>query len=128
MDARLRKKVCFWYNGTSGEIRMGLPEEYPAIRGFEKIVCSTAHEAEIWSERMRRWELLKMHGGRTTRDDRRAHARRVAQPHSPLDGQRPQQHEPGVPAQASRTVRQAHRQNSIQTDQLSTQRSIRAWT
>jgi len=60
MDARLRKKVCFWYNGTSGEIRMGLPEEYPAIRGFEKIVCSTAHEAEIWSERMRRWELLKM--------------------------------------------------------------------
>ncbi len=38
---------------------MGLPEEFPAIPGYEKIVCNTAHEAEAWSERMRRWETIK---------------------------------------------------------------------
>ena len=55
----LSRGVVFWYNGTTGEIRMGLPEEYPAIPGFEKIVCKTAQEAETWSERMRRWETVK---------------------------------------------------------------------
>jgi len=57
--AQLRQKVVYWYNGTSGEIRMGLPEQFPAIAGFEKIVCNTAHEAEQWSDRMRKWESVK---------------------------------------------------------------------
>ena len=59
--AYLSRKVVFWYNGTSGEIRTGFPEEYDAPYGFEKIVCTTAHEAEIWSERQRRWDEFK-HG------------------------------------------------------------------
>src|SRR5215813_4164309 len=59
-DAQLRTKVIFWHDGTSGEIRMGLPEIYPAPYGFEKVVCNTAHEAEVWSGRMRRWEAYKL--------------------------------------------------------------------
>jgi hypothetical protein len=56
---QLAQKVVYWYDSTSGEIRMGLPENYPAPYGFQKIVCNTAHEAEEWSERMRRWEVIK---------------------------------------------------------------------
>ena len=55
----LRHKIIFWHNGTTGEIRMGLPENFPAAYGYERVVCNTAHEAEIWSERMRRWEGRK---------------------------------------------------------------------
>lgn len=58
-DVQLRTKRIFWHDGTTGEIRMGLPEIYPAPPGFEKIACATAHEAELWSERMRRWEFHK---------------------------------------------------------------------
>jgi hypothetical protein len=58
-NAQLSKKVCFWYNGTSGAILTGMPEEYSAPRGFEKIVCNTAHEAEMWSERQRKYEAFK---------------------------------------------------------------------
>ncbi len=59
MDVQLRTKVVFWYNGSSGEIRMGLPEIYPAPYGYQKIACATAHEAEVWSGRMRKWEQWK---------------------------------------------------------------------
>jgi hypothetical protein len=43
----------------TGEIRMGLPEQFPAPSGFTKVVCNTAHEAELWSDRMRRREISK---------------------------------------------------------------------
>jgi hypothetical protein len=43
----------------TGEIRMGLPEEYPAPWMFEKIVCGTAHEAECWSQKMREQESAR---------------------------------------------------------------------
>jgi hypothetical protein len=59
LNAQLTTKIVFWYDGTRGEVRMGLPEQFPAPDGFEKIVCSTAHEAEAWSERMRKWEAFK---------------------------------------------------------------------
>lgn len=59
MNIQLRNKICFWYDGTTGEIRMGLPESFPAPYGFEKIVCNSAHEAEVWSERMRKQEAVK---------------------------------------------------------------------
>jgi hypothetical protein len=55
----LQTKVVYWHDGTSGEIRMGLPEIYPAPYGFEKIVCHTAYEAELWSQRMRKWDAMK---------------------------------------------------------------------
>jgi hypothetical protein len=67
-QAQLSKKVCFWYNGTSGEIRSGLGEEYPSPYGFEKIICTTAHEAEIWSARQRRWEDFKHQMTQTERE------------------------------------------------------------
>lgn len=38
---------------------MGFPEMFRAPYGYEKIVCHTAHEAEMWSERMRRQEARK---------------------------------------------------------------------
>lgn len=58
-NVQLGYKPVFYYNGTTGEICGGLPEQYPAPHGFEKFVCTSAHEAEIWSERQRKWEELK---------------------------------------------------------------------
>lgn len=58
-NAQLTSKVVYWYDGMSGEIRMGLPEQYPAPYGFTKVVCNTVHEAEVWSGRMRQRELAK---------------------------------------------------------------------
>jgi hypothetical protein len=55
----LDTNICFWYDGTTGEIRMGLPANFPAPHGFQKIVCNSAYEAEVWSQRMRRWEAFK---------------------------------------------------------------------
>lgn len=57
--AQLHTKIVFWYEGTTGEIRMGLPEIFPAPYGWQKIVCNTAQEAETWSQRMRQWEKVK---------------------------------------------------------------------
>lgn len=59
MNAQLSKKPCFWYNGTTGEILTGMPEEFPAPFGYQKIVCTSAHEAEIWSERQRKQDDFK---------------------------------------------------------------------
>jgi hypothetical protein len=55
----LDTKICYWHDGTTGEIRMGLPANFPAPYGFQKIVCNTANEAEQWSRRMRQWETFK---------------------------------------------------------------------
>jgi hypothetical protein len=60
MNAQLTTKIVYWYDGTTGEIRMGLPEQFPAPYGFEKIVCNSVHEAEMWSERMRQREAEKL--------------------------------------------------------------------
>lgn len=59
MQAQLSRKPVFWYDGTTGEIRTGFPEHYDAPRGFQKIICTSAHEAEMWSERQRKWEQFK---------------------------------------------------------------------
>lgn len=59
MNAQLRTKLVYYYDGTTGEIRMGLPEQFPAPYGYQKIVCASVHDAETWSERMRRWEATK---------------------------------------------------------------------
>jgi hypothetical protein len=58
-NAQLSKKICYYYNGTSGEIRMGLPERFPAPPGFEKIICASAHDAEVWSDRLRKYNAFK---------------------------------------------------------------------
>jgi hypothetical protein len=58
MSANLSKKIVYWFSPTTKEWRMGLPEAYPAPDGFEKVVCNTAHEAELCSEKMRTWEAM----------------------------------------------------------------------
>jgi len=63
-NAQLSKPVCFYFSNPSvrdgtGEIIMGLPEQYAAPPGFEKVVCQTAMQAERWSARMRVWEETK---------------------------------------------------------------------
>jgi len=63
-NAQLNKPICFYFSnpsvyGGTGEIIQGMPEQYAAPAGFEKVVCRTAMEAEKWSGRMRIWEKTK---------------------------------------------------------------------
>ena len=37
MNAQLKTKIVFWYDGTTGEIRMGLPEQFPAPANDETL-------------------------------------------------------------------------------------------
>jgi hypothetical protein len=59
MNAQLSRKIVFWRDTLTNNIKMGLPEEFPAPDWHEKIVCSTAHEAEHWSQKMREQEALR---------------------------------------------------------------------
>jgi hypothetical protein len=59
MNAQLTKKIVFWLDTCSGDIKMGLPEQYPAPYAHTKVVCGTAHEAEFWSEKMRQQESVR---------------------------------------------------------------------
>ena len=50
--------VVFWHSRRLNRIVVGLPEMYPVPKvlvrlGFVKVVCRTAHEVEIWSQKMR---------------------------------------------------------------------------
>lgn len=63
-NAQLAKAIVYYfsnpavYDGT-GEIIQGMPEQYAAPPGFEKIVCTSTAAAEKWSGRMRKWEETK---------------------------------------------------------------------
>jgi hypothetical protein len=57
-NAQLDKKIVYFTN-AAGEIRMGLPENFPASKGFSKVVCNNAHEAEVWSDRLRQYNCSK---------------------------------------------------------------------
>ena len=65
--AQLDKKVVYYKNECTGEIRMGAPESFPVTPGFQKIVCTSAHEAEVWSDRLRKYN----HGKEAKIDDQR---------------------------------------------------------
>ena len=56
--AQMDKKVTF-YRDSSGKIMSGMPENLPAPRGFEKIVCGSALEAERYSAMQRRQEQVE---------------------------------------------------------------------
>jgi len=63
-NAQLAKPVVYYYSnptvyGGTGEIIQGMPEQYAAPPGFEKIVCTSTAAAEKWSGRMRKWEATK---------------------------------------------------------------------
>lgn len=55
----LARKITFWMDTRTGQLTMGLPEEFPAPPFYEKIVCGTAHEAEKYSARMRQQEASR---------------------------------------------------------------------
>lgn len=68
INQQLTKSVVFYFSNPTirfygepgtGEIIMGLPEQYAAPPGFEKIICQTAMQAEKWSSRMRVWDEAK---------------------------------------------------------------------
>jgi hypothetical protein len=56
--AQLSKKPTF-YRDSSGKIMSGMPENIPAPRGFEKIVCGSAMEAERYSSLQRSQEQVE---------------------------------------------------------------------
>lgn len=63
-NAQLAKPVIYYFSnpavyGGTGEIIMGLPEQYAAPPGFEKVVCTSTAAAEKWSGRMRKWDETK---------------------------------------------------------------------
>jgi hypothetical protein len=58
-NAQLDKKIVYFANERTGEIRMGLPENFPATKGFNKVVCNNTREAEAWSDRLRQYNLSK---------------------------------------------------------------------
>jgi aspartate oxidase len=58
MSAQMAKKIVYWRNPINQQLTMGLPENYPAPWGWEKIVCGTAMAAEFWSNEMRKQERI----------------------------------------------------------------------
>ena len=58
-NAQLSKPVVFWQHSVTGQIVMGLPENYPAPEFYNKLVAHTAHDAERWSQMMREQESAK---------------------------------------------------------------------
>lgn len=58
-NAQLSQKIVYYANERTGEIRMGLPENFPVSKGFNKVVCNSARESEAWSERLRKYNLSK---------------------------------------------------------------------
>lgn len=57
-NAQLRNKVVYWQDRNQ-QLYMGLPEQFPAPFGMEKIICATAQQAEFWSQRMRDQERVR---------------------------------------------------------------------
>jgi len=58
-NAQLEQNIVYWQNPLNRELRMGLPEVFPAPYGWEKIVCGTAMQAEWWSEQMRKQDKIR---------------------------------------------------------------------
>jgi hypothetical protein len=51
--ARKQIRVVFYYHRKFNRIVVGFPEQFPAPQGWEKIVCTSAAEVELWSKRLR---------------------------------------------------------------------------
>lgn len=58
-NAYLSKPVVYWLNTINGDIKMGLPDNYPAPDFHEKIVCNTVWDLERWSQKMRDQERVR---------------------------------------------------------------------
>lgn len=56
--------IVFWFSQKLNHIRVGMPEQYPippilAQMGYNKIVCRSAREVEIWSQKLRDQERIE---------------------------------------------------------------------
>ena len=56
--AQIDRKPVF-YRDASGKIMTGMPENIPAPKGYEKVVCNNVIEAERFSEMQRRQERVE---------------------------------------------------------------------
>lgn len=56
--AAKRISVVFYVHRDSERILVGFPDEFPAPRGFTKIVCTKAHEVEYMSRLLRKQEEM----------------------------------------------------------------------
>jgi hypothetical protein len=81
LNAQLATKIVFWLDTLNGQIKMGLPEEYPAPDFHEKIICNTAHEAEWWSEKMRQQEIRKQQMEDAEREEVEGRIRKQSRDH-----------------------------------------------
>lgn len=50
--------VVFYVHVASKRILVGAPDEFPAPKGYEKIVCKTAHEVEYMSRLLSKQEQI----------------------------------------------------------------------
>jgi hypothetical protein len=57
-SAQLDKKIVY-YRDRKGKLMLGLPENYSAPEGVQKIVCNNVYEAERFSELQRRQERFE---------------------------------------------------------------------
>lgn len=51
-----RISVVFYVNSKINRIMVGFPEQFPAPNGWQKIVCTTAAEVDLWDKRLREQE------------------------------------------------------------------------
>ena len=54
-QAQLEKKIYFWHNPRTNHILQGAGPRWDHLKlpGYDTIECKSAHEAELWSERLR---------------------------------------------------------------------------
>jgi len=54
-NAQMETKIYFWHNPRTQHIMQGAPPQYDSMKpmGYQTIECNHAHEAEMWSERLR---------------------------------------------------------------------------
>lgn len=51
-----RISVVFYFNSKLNRIMVGFPEQFPAPNGWQKIVCTTAAEVDLYDKRLREQE------------------------------------------------------------------------
>ena len=55
-QAKKTVSVVFYYSKKLDRVLVGFPENFPAPKGFLKIVCTTAAEVDRWSAKLRAQE------------------------------------------------------------------------
>jgi hypothetical protein len=67
-NAQLATKVVFWYDAQHDHILQGGPEHVKPFRPYTQVVCTTAAEAECWSEKLRQQDARMTEASNEQRD------------------------------------------------------------